>query len=112
MRERSKLAGLTGEGRSSTTTHLVSTALEWMNGKNSGVPAEKRKLLGFTDNRQDAALQAGHFNDYLFVSVLRGAILRAVMDAGNQGMAEDEFGPRKRRPTSTPLWKQNPWLCN
>jgi hypothetical protein len=45
-----------------------------MNGDNSGVPAEKRKLLGFTDNRQDAALQAGHFNDFLFVSLLRGAI--------------------------------------
>ena len=24
---------------------------------------DPRKLLGFTDNRQDAALQAGHFND-------------------------------------------------
>jgi len=93
-RERSKLAGLSGEGRSSATTHLVSTALEWMNGDSSGVPAEKRKLLGFTDNRQDAALQAGHFNDYLFVSLLRGAILRAVLDAGSDGMAEDEFGLR------------------
>lgn len=94
MRERSKLAGLSGEGRSSATTHLVSTALEWMNGDASGVPAEKRKLLGFTDNRQDAALQAGHFNDYLFVSLLRGAILRAVIDAGSDGIAEDEFGLR------------------
>ena len=65
-----------------------------MNGNNSGVPKEKRKLLGFTDNRQDAALQAGHFNDYLFVSLLRGAILRAVLDAGDDGLAEDEFGLR------------------
>lgn len=94
MRERTKLAGLSGEGRSSATTLLVSTALEWMNGKVSGVPEEKRKLLGFTDNRQDAALQAGHFNDFLFVSLLRGAILRAVLDAGDDGMAEDEFGLR------------------
>ena len=94
MRERTKLAGLSGEGRSSATTLLVSTALEWMNSRNSGVPKEKRKLLGFTDNRQDAALQAGHFNDYLFVSLLRGAILRAVLDAGDDGMAEDEFGLR------------------
>ena len=94
MRERSKLAGLSGEGRSSATTQLVATALEWMNGDNSGVPAEKRKLLGFTDNRQDAALQAGHFNDFLFVSLLRGAILRAVLDAGDDGMTEDEFGLR------------------
>jgi len=94
MRERSKLAGLSGEGRSSATTLLVSTALEWMNGSGSGVPKEKRKLLGFTDNRQDAALQAGHFNDFLFVSLLRGAILRAVLDAGEDGMTEDEFGLR------------------
>lgn len=94
MRERTKLAGLSGEGRSSATTLLVSTALEWMNGRNSGVPKEKRKLLGFTDNRQDAALQAGHFNDVLFVSLLRGAILRAVLDAGDDGLAEDEFGLR------------------
>ena len=94
MRERTKLAGLSGEGRSSATTLLVSTALEWMSRSDSGVPGEKRKLLGFTDNRQDAALQAGHFNDFLFVSLLRGAILRAALDSGDDGMAEDEFGLR------------------
>jgi Lhr-like helicase len=94
MRERTKLAGLSGEGRSSATTLLVATALEWMNRRDSGVPKEKRKLLGFTDNRQDAALQAGHFNDFLFVSLLRGAILRAVLDAGDDGLTEDEFGLR------------------
>ncbi|MGJ4927508.1 DEAD/DEAH box helicase [Bradyrhizobium sp. HKCCYLRH3095] len=94
MRERTKLSGLSGEGRSSATTLLVSAALEWMNRSGSGVPAEKRKLLGFTDNRQDAALQAGHFNDFLFVSLLRGAILRAVLDSGEDGLADDEFGLR------------------
>lgn len=92
MRERSKLAGLSGEGRSSATTLLVASALEWMNRPDSGVPETKRKLLGFTDNRQDAALQSGHFNDFLFVSLLRGAILRAVISAGEAGLAEDEFG--------------------
>lgn len=92
MRERGKLPGLSGEGRSSATTLLVSRALEWMNGDDSGVAREKRKLLGFTDNRQDAALQAGHFNDFLFVSLLRGAILRAVLDAGSDGLSEDDFG--------------------
>lgn len=92
MRERSKLAGLSGEGRSSATTLLVSSALEWMNKPTSGVPKTKRKLLGFTDNRQDAALQSGHFNDFLFVSLLRGAILRAIIAAGSEGLTEDEFG--------------------
>ena len=92
--ERSKLTGLSGEGRSSATTLLVSTTLEWMNKESNGISAEKRKLLGFTDNRQDAALQSGHFNDFLFVSLLRGAILRAVLDADDDGLSEDEFGLR------------------
>ena len=91
-RERNKLAGLSGEGRSSATTQLVSSALQWMGQPGSDVPETKRKLLGFTDNRQDAALQSGHFNDFLFVTLLRGAVLRAVMDAGEAGLAEDEFG--------------------
>ncbi|MBW7057830.1 DEAD/DEAH box helicase [Paracoccus bogoriensis] len=93
-RERSKLPGLSGEGRSSATTLLVSSALRWMQQQESGVPEDKRKILGFTDNRQDAALQAGHFNDFVFVSLLRGAILRAVIDAGASGLSEDEFGLR------------------
>jgi very-short-patch-repair endonuclease/superfamily II DNA or RNA helicase len=35
-------------------------------------------LLGFTDNRQDASLQAGHFNDFIQILLLRGALLAAV----------------------------------
>ncbi len=97
MRERSKLAGLTAEGRSSATTLLVSSALEWLNEPAHAVAQEKRKLLGFTDNRQDAALQAGHFNDFVFVSLLRGAMLRAVVDAGEEGLREEEFGFRVQR---------------
>lgn len=92
MRERGKLPGLSGEGRSSATTLIVSSALEWMNRRDSDLPADKRKILGFTDNRQDAALQAGHFNDFLFVSLLRGAMLRALLDAGDDGLSPDEFG--------------------
>ncbi len=92
MRERSKLAGLSGEGRSSATTVMVSSALQWMGQLNSTIPEHKRKILAFTDNRQDAALQAGHFNDFLFVSILRGAILRAVQQAGSEGITDSEFG--------------------
>ncbi len=90
-RERNKLAGLSAEGRSSATTLLVSSALRWMN-KNKDIPEDKRKLLCFTDNRQDAALQAGNFNDFLFVSLLRAATFAAVKQAGEKGLAEDEFG--------------------
>lgn len=95
--ERIKLAGLSAEGRSSATTLIVASALEWLNRRDSAVPADKRKLLGFTDNRQDAALQAGHFNDFLFVSLLRGAILRAVLAGGPEGLSDDEFGLRVSR---------------
>ena len=93
-REINKLAGLSAEGRSSATTLLVSSALRWMNAQGNRVPPDKRKLLGFTDNRQDAALQAGHFNDFLFVSLFRAATLAAVRAAGPDGLADDEFGRR------------------
>jgi len=36
------------------------------------------KLLTFTDNRQDASLQAGHFNDFIHVAVLRCALHAAL----------------------------------
>jgi hypothetical protein len=93
-REINKLAGLSAEGRSSATTLLVSSALRWMNTSGCGLPVDRRKLLGFTDNRQDAALQAGHFNDFLFVSLLRAATLAAVRKAGPQGLSEEDFGRR------------------
>jgi len=41
-----------------------------------------RKLLSFTDNRQDASLQAGHFNDFVEISLLRAGLFRAVENAG------------------------------
>ena len=65
-----------------------------MNGAASSAPVDKRKLLGFTDNRQDAALQAGHFNDFLFVSLLRAATLAAIRKEGAEGLAEEDFGRR------------------
>ncbi|TAL72324.1 MAG: DEAD/DEAH box helicase [Rhodanobacter sp.] len=86
-----RLASLSGEGRSSATTQLATSALRWLHGKTAGVDPYKRKLLGFTDNRQDAALQAGHFNDYTFVSLLRGAVYRALEQAGG-GLADSQFG--------------------
>jgi Lhr-like helicase len=91
-REFTKLASLSAEGRSSATTLLVSSALRWMNRQGDAVPEGKRKLLSFTDNRQDAALQAGHFNDFLFVSLLRAATLAAVRAAGPDGLGDDDIG--------------------
>ncbi len=93
-REINKLSGLAGEGRSSATTLLVSSALRWMNGADRGLGKDRRKVLGFTDNRQDAALQAGHFNDFVFVTLLRAAILAAVEQAGPEGLAPEDFARR------------------
>ena len=41
------------------------------------------KLLSFTDNRQDASLQAGHFNGFIHVSLLRSA-LHAALQRNNE----------------------------
>ena len=43
-------------------------------------------------NRQDAALQSGHFNDFLFVSLLRAGFLRALDKAGDKGLRNDQLG--------------------
>lgn len=97
-RERNKLGALTAEGRSSATTTIVTAMLRAMSRSNIGITDEhKRKTLGFGDNRQDSALQAGHFNDSVFVTLLRGAILRAVLDAGPDGLSDDGFGSRVQR---------------
>ena len=90
-KDSNRLAALSAEGRSSATTLLTTSALRWMYSQKNIAP-DKRKLLSFTDNRQDAALQAGHFNDFTFVSLLRGAIYRALSDAGEFGLGDSELG--------------------
>ncbi len=57
----------------------------------AGVDREVRKLLSFTDNRQDAALQAGHLNDFALVVQLRGALVRALETHGS--LTFDRLGP-------------------
>ncbi len=91
-RDRNRLASLSAEGRSSATTVLTASALRWMHGGKSGLEPFSRKLLGFTDNRQDAALQSGHFNDFLFVSLLRAGFLRALDLAGPAGLRAEQLG--------------------
>ncbi|TVR19677.1 MAG: DEAD/DEAH box helicase [Anaerolineaceae bacterium] len=82
-----KLATLSSEGRSSATTLLSLSAIRSL--KVSDLPQHAQKLLSFTDNRQDASLQAGHFNDFIEVSLLRGAIYRAVEAAGSAGLTHE-----------------------
>jgi len=87
-----RLASLSAEGRSSATTVLVSSALRWMHDHKSPVGAHQRKLLAFSDNRQDAALQSGHFNDFTFVCLLRAAVHRALRASGNIGLRDADLG--------------------
>lgn len=72
----SKLARLNSEGRSTATTLLTTAIVNKMRGSDLAPAAQK--LLSFTDNRQDASLQAGHLNDFVSVAVLRAAIYRAL----------------------------------
>ena len=94
--DRNKLSSLSAEGRSSATTLIISTILSWMD-EDGSLDEHTRKILGFTDNRQDAALQAGHFNDFIFVVLLRSAIYRAVQSkVGSGGLRARDFGEAVR----------------
>jgi Lhr-like helicase len=91
-KDANRLASLSAEGRSSATTVLVSSALRWMHDFKTPEAPHQRKLLAFTDNRQDAALQAGHFNDFTFVCLLRGAVGRALRVSGTAGLQDGTLG--------------------
>ncbi|AYW43237.1 MULTISPECIES: DEAD/DEAH box helicase [Pseudomonas aeruginosa group] len=85
-KDANRLSSLSGEGRSSATTMIALAALQQLFALSepaSGQP-DPRKLLGFTDNRQDAALQAGHFNDFIFLLTLRAGLIGALQGSGGQ----------------------------
>ncbi|AXG98027.1 DUF1998 domain-containing protein [Deinococcus wulumuqiensis] len=71
-----KLATLSSEGRSTATTLLSMVTVQELRKSDLGEAA--RKVLSFTDNRQDASLQAGHFNDFVFVALLRAGLAKAL----------------------------------
>jgi hypothetical protein len=96
--EFAKLASLSSEARTSATTVLAVSLLRHaatvdrigpvgrvgqvgQSGQRAietaGSPRDK--LLSFTDNRQDASLQTGHFNDFIHVSLLRSALHSALL---------------------------------
>jgi len=85
-----KLSSLGSEGRSTATTILSLSAILSLR-KELSIEKEAKKLLSFTDNRQDASLQAGHFNDFIEVSMIRGAIYRAAKGKGAGGMLHHEL---------------------
>lgn len=82
--EGTKLTKLGSEGRSTSTTITAFSILNRLN--DAGFRQEDQKLLSFTDNRQDAALQAGHFNDFVQVVRLRAGIRKALEIAPDQAL--------------------------
>jgi len=88
-KDSNRLLSLSGEGRSSATTMLVLSALLQLFEEDvpEGAP-DLRKILGFSDNRQDAALQAGHFNDFIFLVTLRSGLIGGLLR--KQGILTEE----------------------
>jgi len=81
-----KLAQLGDAGRSTSTTILTYSTLKQLEAQKANDRIQK--VMSFTDNRQDAALQSGHFNDFIQQALLRSAIYHAVqkhksLDANN-----------------------------
>lgn len=71
-----KLSRLGSEGRS-TATSIISYGI--VNSLvDQGESLQNQKLLSFTDNRQDASLQAGHFNDFYSTIRLRSALYHSI----------------------------------
>lgn len=84
-----KLATLDREGRSSAMSVISASIVRSLRAERPDLlAADARKLLTFVDNRQDASLQAGHFNDFVQVTQLRGALLRA-MQASSGGLTHE-----------------------
>ena len=88
--EGSKLAKLGSEGRSTSTTITAFSILAQL--RDAGATLSDQKLLSFTDNRQDAALQAGHFNDFVQVVRLRAGIYKALKNASGNTLNYAQLG--------------------
>ncbi len=79
--EFTKLSRLSSEGRSTATTLLCLSTVNRLKTSGAVLP-QAQKILSFTDNRQDASLQAGHFNDFVQTSLLRLALNGALQIHG------------------------------
>jgi superfamily II DNA or RNA helicase len=112
--ENTKVMRIGNEGRSTATTIMSFSIVKAL--QNAGIPPQNRKLLSFTDNRQDASLQAGHFNDFMMLGMLRSAIYHALKEAPEKRLTIDTISDavfRKlnlseseyaRNPSSDPSW--------
>lgn len=91
-RDFAKLATLDQEGRSSATSLISASIVRSLRAiPEDALPPRARKLLTFVDNRQDASLQAGHFNDFALVTQMRAALYRALVEAGADGIEHEHL---------------------
>ena len=97
-----QLATLASGGRSTATTILSLSSVRLLRNEPT-LQDFARKLLSFTDNRQDASLQAGHFNDFVEVSLLRSALYKAVAATGDAGIPHDELTQRVYKALNLPF---------
>jgi superfamily II DNA/RNA helicase len=88
--EGTKLTKLGSEGRSTSTTIAAFSILNQLH--DAGYHARDQKLLSFTDNRQDAALQAGHFNDFVQVVQFRAGVHKALAAAPSHTLTYANIG--------------------
>jgi superfamily II DNA/RNA helicase len=90
--ENTKLMRLGNEGRSTATTITTFSVIQAL--QEFGEDYQKQKVLSFTDNRQDASLQAGHFNDFITLGRLRSAIYHALKNAPGNKLKVDDISQR------------------
>ena len=88
-----RLAPLDAQGRSTATTITSIAAVRHLRSR-AELPVDARKLLPFTDNRQDASLQSGHLNDFVGVALLRAGLWKALSDAGEDGLRHDSLASK------------------
>ncbi len=87
-----RLCELASTGRSTATTILALATVRQLRAMpGAALPHGARKVLSFSDNRQDASLQAGHLNDFVQVTLLRGALTAALQQAGAAGIEHDRI---------------------
>ncbi|WP_134389851.1 DEAD/DEAH box helicase [Methylacidiphilum sp. Yel] len=101
-RDYARLATVGEGGRATSTTILVAEAIRRL-AEDEELPATARNILSFTDNRQDASLQAGHFNDFVEVGLLRAALYRATQQAAAPGIRHDELTQRVFEALALPI---------
>lgn len=90
-----KLMSLDQEGRSTATSVVSASIVRHLKAlPEAELDEDARKLLTFVDNRQDASLQSGHFNDFVQVAQLRSGLYHAMRRAGEEGLEHEGLGAR------------------